>query len=374
MWWLGLKTLLADKGKFFVALFGVVFSTILVNLQGGLFLGLIQKASLLVENTGADIWVGHRHMHDVESPKDIPRRWVNRIRPLPGVKRAEPLLVGASQMSLPSGGFEAVVVVGVDRDSLLGNAWNVVEGTPEAVLKPDGVLVDQFEDDKLESPRVGELREIGGRKARIVGKTQGIVGFVVLPYVFTTFEQAGAYLGKSAESCSYLLVQLEPGTDVRNVCDMINKQIPEVDAHPTQVYGKIAVTFWMTRTGIGISFGLAAFLGLLVGLVTVGQTLYAMVLDRVAEFAALKAIGAQESQIIEALLAQVLTIAIGGLLLAFALIGVILRFYDAPRAPILIPWWLSLGSCLLVVAICLASAILPYLRVRRVDPVTVMQG
>ena len=38
--------------------------------------------------------------------------------------------------------------------------------------------------------------------------------------------------------------------------------------------------YWLTRTGIGISFGLAAFLGLLVGLAVVAQTLYASVTER----------------------------------------------------------------------------------------------
>ena len=71
---LAIKTLLADRGKFAAALVGVVFSVVLVNIQGGLFLGLIHKAGMLVDNSQADIWVGHKHMHNVDFPRDIPRR------------------------------------------------------------------------------------------------------------------------------------------------------------------------------------------------------------------------------------------------------------------------------------------------------------
>ncbi len=86
MWSIALKTLISDRGKLLTALVGVVFSVVLVNLQGRLFIGLIRKASLLVDHSGADIWVGHKKMHNVDFPRDIPRRWLNRIRSTPGVK------------------------------------------------------------------------------------------------------------------------------------------------------------------------------------------------------------------------------------------------------------------------------------------------
>jgi len=55
MWQLAIQAMLADRSKFVTCLLGVAFSVILVNLQGGLLLGLIQKASLLVDYGQADI-------------------------------------------------------------------------------------------------------------------------------------------------------------------------------------------------------------------------------------------------------------------------------------------------------------------------------
>ena len=51
-------------------------------------MGLIRKASLLVEQGSADVWVGHRKMHNVDFPHEVPRRWVHRIKSIPGVTRA----------------------------------------------------------------------------------------------------------------------------------------------------------------------------------------------------------------------------------------------------------------------------------------------
>ncbi len=373
MWSIAVRTLIVDRGKLLTALVGVVFSIVLVNIQGGLFLGLIRKAGLLVDHGEAEIWVGHKNMHNVDFPRDIPRRWVHRIRAVPGVLRAEPYLLGFTDMTLPSGGFEQVLVVGVDSESFLGSAWNMVEGRPDSILQTDGIIIDQCELEKLEYPALGEVRELGGRRARIVGMSRGIMGFLVTPYAFTTYDRAAAYVQKKPESCSYVLVNIEPGADARAVCAAIRQRVPEVDAFPKEVYSRISSNFWMTRTGLGISFGAATLLGLLVGMVMVAQTLYALVLDRLGEFGTLKAIGATEGQVYSILLIQAVIMAIVGSIVGLALVMAIQRFYSAPQAPILVPWWLSLGSSVLVLAICLISSWLPYQRIRKVDPMMVLQ-
>ena len=88
MWLLAIKSMLADRSKLVTALLGVAFSVVLINLQGGLLLGMLQKASLLVDYGQADIWVGHRHMQNVDIGSFIPERWIHRSRGVPGVERA----------------------------------------------------------------------------------------------------------------------------------------------------------------------------------------------------------------------------------------------------------------------------------------------
>jgi len=374
MWSIAVKTLLADRGKLFTALIGVIFSVVLVNIQGGLYWGLVRKASMLVDHGQADIWVGHRKMHNVVFPHDIPRRWLDRIRGLPGVAQAEPYLVGASTMTLPSGGAEDVFVVGVEEGSLLGNVWNLHQGRPEDIVKTDGVIVDEYEDSKLDYPQIGQLREVGGVRAKVVAKSRGVMGFLVNPYLFTTYNRAARFLHKRASRCSYFLVQTEPDVAVADVCRLIKSRVPEVEAFPREKYSKISVDYWMTRTGLGISFGAATLLGIFVGLVMVAQTLYAMVLDRLTEFGTLKAIGAQEPQILAMLISHAVVIALAGAMIGISIVATVQWHFNTPKAPIVIPTWLSIGSCVLVLVICLISAFLPYLRVRKVDPLMVLQG
>src|SRR5207244_27439 len=82
-------------------------------------------SSQLVDYGQADIWIGHRHMNNVDIGTFIPERWIQRIRAVEGVERAEPYLVMFSQATMADGHFENVVVIGCEAASLLGNAWKM---------------------------------------------------------------------------------------------------------------------------------------------------------------------------------------------------------------------------------------------------------
>ncbi|QDV26846.1 ABC transporter permease [Aureliella helgolandensis] len=374
LWYLSLRTLLFDRGKLLTGLVGVVFSVILVNVQGGLFYGLISKASYLVDRSQADIWVGSYQMHNVDFPHDVPARWLQRIRSIPGVAEADPIRIGFSEMSLPDGGHEGVTVVGIMRDSSLGRSFEVIQGNPQALADPLGIVVDECDDEKLQYPALGEIREIGGKRTRVVAKSRGVLSFLVTPYVFTTLDRAADFIGSDRTLVSYFLVRTVPGANKAEVCREIDRRLPSATAMTAQDYANVSINFWTTRTGIGLSFGAAAGLGLLVGLVMVGQTLYAMVLDRISEYATLKAIGATEREIITLLTLQSATIAIVGICLGTVLSFLIGLLLSTPRTTIAIPAMLYVGSGLLVFTICLLAAGLPYLRVRSVDAHTVLQG
>ena len=378
MWVLALKAMLADRGKLLTSLLGVVFSVVLVNLQGGLLLGMIQKASLLVDYGHADIWVGHRHTTNVDMGAFIPERWIHRIRAIDGVERADPYVVMFGQSNMPDGKFENVVVVGSDSASLMGNAWVMESGDPRAVRDPDGILVDFYDTARLGDCKIGDIREINNSRARIVGMTKGIVSFTTNPYVFTTLHRArskfGSTMGIAPDQCSYFLVRAKPGIDVANLAARIRARVPELDVHDRKSYSLICMEFWLTRTGIGISFGLAAVLGLLVGLAVVAQTLYATVTERIREFGTLKAMGADDACISRFLIAQALGNAgIGSVLGLMASVG-IAQVMSTARAPVVLTLFVAVLSVVLMVVVCLGAAWLPYLRIRRIDPADVLRG
>ncbi len=371
---IALRTLISDRGKLLVGLIGVVFSFVLVNVQGGLFFGLLDKATVLIDRGNADIWVGSRGMHYVDFPHDIPEQWIFRIRSMPGVEEVEPIRIGVSEINLPDGSYEGVMLVGTVKGSQLGKAYGLVEGPEDALHFPDSIVVDQCDDDKLGSPKVGELREINGHRVRVMGKTHGVLNFLVTPYVFTTYQRVAELTGSNPNMASYLLVRAAEGTNKADLCREIEARLESVSAMTKEQYARKSIAFWMTRTGLGLSFGTATLLGLLVGLVMVAQTLYAMVLDRISEYATLKAMGATEREILILLSSQSAFVAATGIALGLGLTILIKTTLSTPVATIEIPFELYLCSGTLVFVICVIASALPYLRVRRVDPHSVLQG
>src|SRR5262249_45826208 len=155
----------------------------------------------------------------------VPERWAHRLRGIEGVARAEPYVVMFGQAKMPDGRFENVIVVGCEPARLLGGPWAMREGNPQGVVgHPDGISVDAHDDEKFGHPCLGDIREINGRQARIVARTEGIVGFTTNPYVFTTLDRARAYCNIPAEQCSYFLVAAQPGTDTDELCERIRGQ------------------------------------------------------------------------------------------------------------------------------------------------------
>lgn len=374
MFWFALKSIGSDRGKVLTALIGVVFSVVLIELQGGLYLGLMHKARILTENTAADIWVSHPDVQLVDLPQAIPQDRINRIRTVPGVAEAEPYIVGNAYASFGNGHYENVWVLGADPRSSLGRGWAYTEGGPDALRRPDSVSVDECDAEKLCYPRIGTIFEVNGRKARVAATTRGILPFTTTPYLFTSLQNARAYTDTPAGHCSYFLVRLQPGADCRAVADAIQRRLPELRALTARQLGDLSQEYWMSRTGIGISFGAATLLGLLVGLTMIAQSLYALALDHLADYATLKAIGADDSQVGSVVVWQALAIAAAGSAVGVTLVLVTQRTMSSPIAPIELPLQLVAAGVAAVVGICLAATILPAVRIRRVDPALVLQG
>jgi putative ABC transport system permease protein len=215
--------------------------------------------------------------------------------------------------------------------------------------------------------------EINQNRARITAKTDGIVGFITTPYVFTTLESARAYGRMPAGYCSYYLIQAEDGANLEQLCREIRQRVPELDAYTAADFSFKTRMYWIVRTGLGMSFGGSTMLGLTVGLVMVAQSLYAFVLDHQSDYATLKAIGAEDAQVYQILLLQSVTIAVMGAIIGNAMSFLIRHFFSTPRLTIDMPPLLLLISTSLAIAICLLSSFLPFHRIRLVDPITVLQ-
>src|SRR5262249_29746326 len=92
------KNLLHDKLRFLITVAGVAFAVTLVLVQVGLFLGILDNASITIEHANADLWVTPRNTPTIDFPHAFEETLVQRVRSVPGVERADNLIVTFMQV------------------------------------------------------------------------------------------------------------------------------------------------------------------------------------------------------------------------------------------------------------------------------------
>lgn len=369
-----LKTLLHDRSKLLIGVAGVVFSLVLVNMQGGLYLGLMRKASVLVDHCEADLWVTHQQVENVDLARDIPESWIQRLRGIPGLACAKPYLVGKGTASLTNGHMEDVWVIGSDPEMMLGSAWGFTAGSRHDLRRPSGVSFDEVDSTKLGNPHVGDWLEVNGQRTHIVARTSGITGFITMPYLFATYDTARRLSRTPDGACSFILIKVRPEADAVEVRRAIERRVPDAGVYSPAEFARVSQDYWMKRTGIGISFGASTLLGLLVGLTVVGQSLYALALNHIEDYATLKVLGAEDSAVCRVILMQSLVIWGAGSVIGTLIVLVIRASWHSALAPVEIPLLLAGGAVILNLLICLTASLIPYWRIRRIDPAMILTG
>jgi putative ABC transport system permease protein len=368
------RNLFHDKVRLTVTVTGIVFAVVLIVVELGLFVGFTETTSSLVDNSGADLWITSKHVPYVELGVPFSERKLYQARAVPGVADAQKLIIHWTQWKRPDGRNESVQIVGLNPDSQLGRPWNLVQGRAEDLKRPDAIILDDIYRQKLQVTRVGEVFEINGKRARVVGFTRGIRSFTTSPYVFTTFKRAQEYGGIPDDQTIFILVKLAPGADLDTVRHGLLQHLTDVEVFTSARFSRMTQIYWMFTTGAGVAVLLAAVLGLVVGFVVVAQTIYATTVDHLKEFGTLKAMGAPNSYVYKVILTQATISAVIGYGLGMVVSGFVVRASQEGGAAILMPWPMAMGMFFLTLAMCTSAALVSINKVTRLDPAMVFKG
>jgi putative ABC transport system permease protein len=373
MWTLARKILLHDRIKFVVAAAGVSVSVLLVLVQVGLYFGFMENASTLIDHARADVWLAGEGNENFDFAGAIDEQAIYRVAGTPGVARVEPMLLAFGQFKLPSGGTQAVQVVGLARGGRLAGPWNVVAGDAERTAEADGMVVDRTEFAKLQIHEVGARTEVSGVRARVVALTSGIRSFTTSPFVFTNLDTARAFTRLGDRQITHILVQAAPGTDLVALRARL-AALPHLEAFTAPEMSARARTYWSSRTGVGAGFFTTAAMGVIVGLVIVGQILYNGTLEHLREYGTLKAMGVRNGAVVGVILWQAFLSALVGIAAGSALAFGARAAMRSANLIVALPPGLLATTGLLTVAMCSLASLLSIHKVLRLDPATVFKG
>lgn len=368
------KNLFHDRVRLVVTLTGIVFALVLMIVQFGLFLGFLETSSNVVKNSRADLWIAAPGIPHVNGAAPIPEKRRYKALAVPGVAAVDKLNIQFVNWKLPAGSQEAAQIVGFDLDGGMGGPWNLVAGSVDDLRADDTVIVEKLYLKKLGVKGVGDSVEINGRRARIVGLTQGIRSFTTSPYIYTSFKNSQNYAVIQPNETFFLVVRAEPGQDLQKLKAALQAAVPGVDVFTNQEMWLKTQNYWVFSTGAGVTTLMGAVLGLLVGIVVVAQTIYSATVDHIREFGTLKAMGARNSYIYRVIIEQALLSAVMGYALAIVVGWFVSRSTAAGEAIILLPPEMIAATFGLAILMCISASILSIRKATSIDPAMVFKG
>ena len=402
---LAVKDIRHNLGRF--ALTGIGIGMLLMIVMGmlGIYRGLIQDATLLINRIGADVWVVQLHTRGPFAEiSRVPRNLVDRVAAVPGVRNAREFVYHTIQRER-EGRPLRLGVLGLSWPEDKGQWLPLIAGRPLAQAH-----FEMIADQKL-GLRLGERLRLGKDTYTVVGITRGMVtsggdglaAFSIkdaqaiqfdLPAEAVRLERAARRARTSASDIgatqplvlerasggsaaipalgppmlSAVIASLSPGFDAESVKQILSgwsdvSLFSREDQERLMLEGAVE----MARRQIGLFTTLLTVISAII----MALILYTLTMEKVHSIALLKLIGARNRVILGMILQQAVLLGAIGYGLAYA-IGqqVFPRF---PRRVVVLQEDLLLLA-VVVGAISVASSLLGMWKALRVDPNEALSG
>jgi putative ABC transport system permease protein len=369
------RNLIHDRLRFAVTLVGIAFSTLLIGIQLGMLLNFMHTTSIIVDQAGADLWIAAPRALSVDLATPIQERRRFQALSVPGIERAESYFLHFSFWQRSDGLRQTVIVIGVDPDAEMGLPPNLAKGPSvrEALASPDGVVIDELYAEKLGVTGLNQVAEINDRRARVVGFTRGMRTFTQSPYVFTSLRNGRLFLRKSDNDITYVLIKLKSGADQNDVIAKLKNKMPDVDVLTASEFSRRSEMYWLFTTGAGATIIGSALLALLVGIVISAQTLYASTMDRLPEYAVIRAIGGPRSYLYSIVIQQAVIGGALGSVLGLTIVAIIVVVAENLSSRPEVPIWLGILIGCLSIAMCVGASVVSLSKITAIDPVKVFR-
>jgi putative ABC transport system permease protein len=376
---IAIKMLLGDRAKYLGLVFGVTFATLLMAQQVSIFVGLMARtASAIYAVSEADIWVMDtrvRYIEEVEPLRDIE---LSNVRSVAGVQWAVPFYKGLATIRMTDGLTQQVQLIGVDEVSLVGLCSKMVLGDPLSVQKPQQAMIDSngfaFTWPK-EKPTIGKEIELNDNRLVINAICDANPTFFTFPILYMSYDTAMSVTPPMRNKMSFVLVKAAPGEDLQILKKRINATTG-LQALTQHEFAWRSINYILERTGIPINFGITIVLGIIIGAAITAQTFYIFIVENLKQFAAMKAVGVTNYQLLKIVLTQAAIVGFTGYGLGIGFTALFFKLSaDAPALKgFVLHWQVVAGTGVVITFIILFSILFSLRKVFKLDPAIVFRG
>lgn len=292
----GRRFLFADRRRATLTVLGVAASLLLVLVLGGIFAGAVDRVTYYIRTSPADVFVsqaGVRTMHMSASTlqADAP----DRVTQVPGVAWAAPIAFASGSVAGPQG-RQLTYLIGYDTRTGRGGPTALVAGRLPGAGE---AILDEQAANRL-GIRLGDRFTVMGMPVRAVGFSTGGSSITNT----TVFVDLAEFARIHDDRFSYVLAGLDEGADPNTVADRIRAEVEGVTVQSREQFAESEARI-VTDMSADL-LRLMSTIGLVIALAVIALGLMTATLNRLRDFAVLKALGARTPRLARAVAMQVL--------------------------------------------------------------------
>ena len=372
-----------QKVRFFVALAGIAFISVLMFMQIGFQDALYASATQVHKHLRGDLFLISSQYKSLTSTQSFPRSRLYQILGFNGIESVEPLYVQFAKLKNPLNGRKyPIYVLGFDPVKSIFRLPEIDQDF-QSLKIPDQVFFD-----RAARPEFGPIAEYFQKNKHIsmeIFSYLGTVGYKVkVSGLFTLGPSFGVDGNLIVSSSTFLKIfperraneldigsiNLQPHVNPKTILATLSANLPDdVTVMTRQEFIDFEKSYWTLRTPIGFVFNLMVTMGFVVGVIVVYQILYSNISSHFVQFATLKAMGFRNKYLLNVVFQQAIILAVLGYIPGFA---ISLGLYDIAKDATKLPIVMDINKGLLVftsvIIMCLTSGFFSTNKLRKVDP------
>jgi len=375
---LPLREIAHDPRRFATSAAGVAFAVFLMFIEMGFLNGVYDSQADLVGRLNADLLVIERLKEDFLPTRPFSRRRLEQARAVEGVAAAWPLYVeeyASAWRAEDDQGMNRLPVLAFDPAHPVFDIPGI-HAQLDALSIPGTALIDEKSRDLFGDVIPGSHGELADRAVQIVGtyslgpnfRSDGTLVMTDRSFHRIFVDPRTGLPDPDAVEIG--LLKLAPAANREAVRARLAALLPgDVRVLTRDELVARIKGFWQTFQPIGAVFGLGAAVGFLIGVTVCYQVLFTDIVDRLPQYATLKAIGYFDGFLVRTVTEKALLLAVGGFVPGMLVAWSVYAFLENSTG---IRMWMTPGRAAAVLALtavmCLISGLLAGRRAIRADP------
>jgi putative ABC transport system permease protein len=396
MIWVALRMLTGDRVKYGGLVFGIVFTSFLVTFAASYFAGFMTEGFALIrENGDADVWVMDPAVGAVDQTSNMPSWALDRVRSVPGVRYAVPMVVGNADARFPNGRVQSLQIIGLDPATLAGLPPLQEGVVPQSLWAPGTAIIDPGgTDDKigmpalardrwpregmnldapLRDPRPGDELRINDHRVVLAGLSRALPRYPPRPLLYMTADNALRLLPAERQRLTFVLAKAAAGLDPRELAGRIAARTG-LRARSSADFKEDTV-MWILENSEDVG-DIASMLSvaMLIGFGVTGVMLYMFTHENLRHYAVLSAMGAPPRTLLGMVFAQAAVCAAIGAGMGVGLCAILGEAAAATGYPFRMMWFTPVFGIGMVVLVSLVAAAISARPVLKLQPAVVFSG